>query len=234
MSAIKLYGVVISPPVAFIMTVFDYTGIEYEIVPTHPFFDTKSEEYKKINPKGRIPAIQHGDYLLDESIAIARYIATIADKKDFYPYDDPKKLGKINSQIDTEVMVFRKNCTGYAAEVFFGPWLRDAPMPPEERVAELQKKLDDAFLYIKDQVTLSGGPFINGEEPTLPDFTAFFCIIPEIVYAGGKYDTHEEVGEWYNRVKEIPAVAKVLGEIDDKKQAFFDETKETMSKKKSE
>ena len=234
MSAIKLYGIVFSPFFALAKAVFDYTGVEYEVVPIHPFTDAKSEEYKKINPKGKVPAIKDGDYLLDESIAIARYVATIADKKDFYPYDDAKKLGKINSQIDTEVMVFRKNCTGFAGEIFFGPEMRGAPKPSEERVAELQKKLDDAFLYIKDQVTLSGGPFINGEEPTLPDFTAFFSIIPEIVYSGGKYDTHEEVGEWYNRVKEIPAVAGVLGEINDNKQAFLDQVKEIMSKKKSE
>ena len=232
MSAIKLYGTVFSPFFALAKAVFDYTGVEYEVVPIHPYIDAKNEEYMKINPKGRIPAIKDGDYVLDESIAISRYVATIAEKKEFYPFDDAKKLGKINSQIDTEVMVFRKNCTGFAGEIFFKPEIMGAPKPSEERVAELQKKLDDAFLYVKDQLIQSGGPFLNGEEPTLPDFTAFFSIIPEIVYAGGKYDTHEEVGEWYNRVKEIPAVAGILSEIDASKETFLDQARETMSKMK--
>jgi glutathione S-transferase len=51
-------------------------GLEYENIPLDPRAgDTRKPEYLKINPNGHVPAIQDGDYVLWESLAINLYLA---------------------------------------------------------------------------------------------------------------------------------------------------------------
>ena len=51
-------------------------ALPFEHVPTH-FLDgsTRTPEYLRINPNGRVPALQDGDLLLFESLAINLYLA---------------------------------------------------------------------------------------------------------------------------------------------------------------
>jgi glutathione S-transferase len=50
-------------------------GIDYELVPTHFFKESKTPEYLAINPNGKIPALVDGDLTLFESMAINLYLA---------------------------------------------------------------------------------------------------------------------------------------------------------------
>ena len=50
-------------------------GQPYELVSTHFLTDAHSPEFLKINPNGRIPALQDGDLVLFESLAINLYLA---------------------------------------------------------------------------------------------------------------------------------------------------------------
>lgn len=36
--------------------------------------ETQTEAYKAINPKGKVPVLIHGDLVISESFAIARYL----------------------------------------------------------------------------------------------------------------------------------------------------------------
>ena len=49
--------------------------IEYELLPIGPRTgETSSEEYTKLNPKQKIPFMEHGDFQLSESLAICKYL----------------------------------------------------------------------------------------------------------------------------------------------------------------
>ena len=50
-------------------------GLEYQSRPIGPRTgETQTAEYLAINPKGKVPALQHGDLTLTESVAILGYI----------------------------------------------------------------------------------------------------------------------------------------------------------------
>ena len=49
--------------------------INYELFPIGPRTgETQTPEFTKINPKQKIPALQHGEFNLSESLAICRYL----------------------------------------------------------------------------------------------------------------------------------------------------------------
>ena len=51
-------------------------GVDYELQPvgSNTLPDLKSDAHKKLHPFGRIPVMQHGDFTLFETAAIARYV----------------------------------------------------------------------------------------------------------------------------------------------------------------
>ena len=50
-------------------------SLPYETKPIGPRTgETKTAEYLAINPKGKVPTLQHGDLILTESVAILGYV----------------------------------------------------------------------------------------------------------------------------------------------------------------
>ncbi|WP_342360856.1 glutathione S-transferase family protein [Terrarubrum flagellatum] len=45
----------------------------------------RSPDYLRINPKGRVPALADGDFIVTENPAVLRYIATLAPEKKLWP-----------------------------------------------------------------------------------------------------------------------------------------------------
>ena len=57
------------------------SGLPHEVV----FADTKSDAYRRINPRGQVPALETDHGLLTESAAILPYIADLAPAKRLFP-----------------------------------------------------------------------------------------------------------------------------------------------------
>ena len=74
MSKPKLYGIAGSRAIRSLWAI-EETGIDYEHVPVGFGEDSKTAEYLAINPNGRIPALEDGDLILFESMAINLYLA---------------------------------------------------------------------------------------------------------------------------------------------------------------
>ena len=85
MSKPKLYGIAGSRAIRSIWAI-EETGIDYEHVPVGFGEDSKAAEYLAINPNGRIPALEDGDLILFESMAINLYLAK-AYGGSLYPAD---------------------------------------------------------------------------------------------------------------------------------------------------
>jgi glutathione S-transferase len=68
-------------------------GIEYEHVPTNFGAESKTDDYKAVNPNGRIPALVDGDLALFESMAINTYLARTYGG-DLYP-GNPRDQAKV-------------------------------------------------------------------------------------------------------------------------------------------
>lgn len=57
------------------------SGLPHEVV----FADTKSQAYRRINPRGQVPALETDQGLLTESVAILPYIADLAPQMQLFP-----------------------------------------------------------------------------------------------------------------------------------------------------
>ena len=82
----KLYGIAGSRAIRSLWAI-EETGIDYQHVPVGFGEDSKAAEYLAINPNGRIPALEDGDLILFESMAINLYLAKTYGGS-LYP-DDP-------------------------------------------------------------------------------------------------------------------------------------------------
>ena len=80
---VRLYGVRQSRA-ARSLWALEELGVPYELVSV-PLPETKSADYRAVNPNGRIPALVDGDVTLFESMAINRYLAKKYDKAGLQP-----------------------------------------------------------------------------------------------------------------------------------------------------
>jgi glutathione S-transferase len=72
--ALKVYGQAQSRAVRALWMV-EELGVSYEHVPTRFGTDTRSAEFLKVNPNGRVPAIDDDGFCVFESMAINLYLA---------------------------------------------------------------------------------------------------------------------------------------------------------------
>lgn len=71
---VKIYGMVQSRAYRCLWMAREL-GIELESIPTHFGAEAKTPEFLAINPNGKVPALQDGDLVLWESMAINFYLA---------------------------------------------------------------------------------------------------------------------------------------------------------------
>ncbi len=84
---IKLYGLGVSPPVIRVRLCLNALGAEHEFIQINPLAgETQTEDYLKLHPAGKIPAIDDDGFALFESNAIMKYLSR-KNKSDFYPDD---------------------------------------------------------------------------------------------------------------------------------------------------
>ena len=71
---IKVYGSVLSRA-AMVMVTLETLGIEYELVEVGTRSEaSESAEYRSLNPTGKVPTLQDGDFVLFETQAILYYL----------------------------------------------------------------------------------------------------------------------------------------------------------------
>jgi glutathione S-transferase len=81
MATLQIFGVPPSPFTRAVRLACREKGVDYELVPTRP------GETAPLNPLGKIPMMKHGDFMLYESPAIARYVDRTFDGPPLWPKD---------------------------------------------------------------------------------------------------------------------------------------------------
>ena len=69
--------------------------IKYEHLSISPRSgETLTKEYTNLNPKQKIPFMEHGDFKISESLAICKYLKNIFPSNNFYSPQTPEELAK--------------------------------------------------------------------------------------------------------------------------------------------
>ncbi|MBK9351808.1 MAG: glutathione S-transferase family protein [Sulfuritalea sp.] len=72
------------------MIALEETGIAYAAMPVIlANGEQLTDAYRKLNPKGKVPALRVGDHILTETIAILDYLAKLYPKAALLPIGDP-------------------------------------------------------------------------------------------------------------------------------------------------
>jgi glutathione S-transferase len=100
MKPIKIWGRANSGNVKKVLIVADELNIPYERIDAGMQFGiVDTPEYRKLNPNGRVPTIEDGDFVLWESNSICRYLAMKYDGEALYP-KDPVTRASIDRWLD--------------------------------------------------------------------------------------------------------------------------------------
>ena len=160
---IKIWGRENSGNVKKVLVVADELNIPYERIDAGMQFGVvDTPEYRKLNPNGRVPTIEDGDYVLWESHSICRYLAMQYGGEAIYP-SDPKVRAGVDRWLDWMLAYL----IPIEAPVFSGT----IRTPPEKRdtamIEDGVKKLVVMFQIVEGRLT--GRPYLEANQATLAD-----------------------------------------------------------------
>jgi len=170
---ITLYGSNFSSPSNKVRFALNELGIEYDYKPVDlGKGEQRSPEFLKVTPVGRVPVIKDGDFVLSESNAIIKYLAT-KQKSSLYS-DQLEERAIIDQWVD-----FASLHVGTAmARVFFNRILAPVlKMEVDERSLKDGLSFLDKFLpIVEDQLTKSS--FLASSRMTIADINLLALLDP--------------------------------------------------------
>lgn len=204
---LELYLDLVSPPCRAVYIFARKNGIPFELKYVEIMQGQQAgDDFGRVNPLRKVPALKEGDFTLAESTAILLHLTRRFKTPDhWYPSDLCRR-----ARVDEYLSWQHTNIRIHASKVYTAkglvPIFLGCPLPPgklEERIGDLKgavKLLEEKFL--RDQ------PFIGGSEISLADLVAIVDLMQPV--AGG-YDPFEgspKMAAWRDRVEE--AIGKEL------------------------
>ena len=202
---LQVHGVHGSPFVRKVLITLELKGLEYEMVTQMPF--TGDEDYKKLNPLGKIPTLVDGDLTLGDSKVICRYLESAYPDVPFYPTDLANK-----AMADWYDDFASGPVAELAAGIFFQRFMRPRAFKQDPAAALIatikDKKLPPLLSYIEGQ--LPGGGYLFGTF-SIADLTLVTPFV-NASYAGYEVcsDTYPKFAALIKTVRGEPAVATIL------------------------
>jgi glutathione S-transferase len=191
--------------VHIVRLILTHKGVAYTFRDLEP--EMGSPAHLALHPFNRVPILQHGDFTLYETSAIATYIDEAFDGVALQPSQPRERarmhqwIGSLNSyyypyiiyHITHERLVFPK--LGIA--------------PDEKVVAHALPKVELA-LQVMDHALGAGGPYLLGAEPSLADFFFVPCTYSLSLTDEGKalYPKFPAFRRWRETMEALPSVQR--------------------------
>ncbi|CAI2378421.1 unnamed protein product [Moneuplotes crassus] len=168
------------------------------------------EWYLKINPEGRIPAIQHGDVTMGDSLKICKYLVEVNELENpIYPYKDSKACEEIEAKLkyvdDMEAKTRFLLRDGYFNPLFFG-----GVGISQEEFLQKQKDVQDVYQNLEDMLAESETKFFCGDDnATLVDFYYFNIIYHAVDKDLISLDDFPLLHKWFQEVSQIESIRAI-------------------------
>ncbi|MFC7048379.1 glutathione S-transferase family protein [Emcibacter nanhaiensis] len=172
-------------------------GIELDLKAYDPRSEgTQSEEYRKLNPTGKVPTLVDGDFVLTESVAISYYLAR--------KYGGGKLLGKTPEE---EADILRWCFFGMTEiDAFAFQLMLETKFRPGEAneafCEECKYHITNALNVLEE--ALKGREWLVGDEITMADLVGIRCA-GFTLYVGMSLDNWPNVAAWVKKGAERPA-----------------------------
>ncbi|MEM7466331.1 MAG: glutathione S-transferase family protein [Pseudomonadota bacterium] len=210
--AYKVYGTSISPFVRKVLVYLAEKNIEFDHDPVNPF--APPDDYRKISPLGKIPALVEGDKSLADSSVICQYLERKHPKPAMYP----------SSDFDyAQALWFEEFIDGgftpkAGGNVFFpmvvAPKMMNQPVTDEVRAAvetSLAEEVQPMWDYLESEI--AGKDFFVGDTLSIADI-AVASIHVNLLHAGVLVDTDRlpNLARFVERMHARPSFAVLIEE----------------------
>src|SRR5262252_2460644 len=174
MNDFTVYGVPGSPFMRSVLVALEEKRAPYRVEALAPGA-TRTPDYRRLHPFGRMPAIRHGDFHLYETQAILRYIDATFPERPLQPRE-PEAIGRMNQVIGiNDWYLFPLVARVIVFERVVGPALF-GKKPDEDAI---DAALPDARLCLGELNRLLGNrAHLAGDEFSLADV----LLAPQIYY----------------------------------------------------
>ena len=202
MSGIVVHGIPGSPYVRSALLGLEEKRTPYRFA-AMAFGSARSPEYQRLQPFGRIPAMEHGEFCLYETQAILRYVDALSPQNPLQP-QDARSAARMNQIVGiVDWYVFPNITVKITAERLMSHmfWGRG---PDEESVA---KAVPAAGVCVQELQRLMGSaPFLAGDGISIADLMlaphlAMFRMTPE----GQKLLQDSPLNGWLDRMAVRPS-----------------------------
>lgn len=146
-----------------VMWMLEELGEPYEHIPAAP----RSEDARRYNPSGKVPALVDGDEILTDSMAILTYLGD--------------KHGKLTAPAGTIARARQDALTFWLVDEFdailWAAAKHSFVLPEEKRMPAIKDVLKEEFAASAAQLAARlDGPFLMGDDITIPDILACHCL----------------------------------------------------------
>lgn len=199
-----LHGMSYSGYVKVIRLVLDEKGISYQFVP----FDMPiPPDFIRLNPFKKVPVLQHGDFVLYEAVAIARYLDEGFDgialqPQELQPRSRMAQIISIMDQVGAPMML---------RTVYYQRFIQKILQQPHDE-SSVQVGLEQCKLCLMVfEDILADHSYLVGNDITLADL----FVAPNIFYFDDSVEGEimlnqfPKLRQWMGRMKERPSVQKV-------------------------
>lgn len=179
--------------------------LEYEF---HPFQarsgETQTEEFKRLNPRHKLPVLRHGSFILTESAAIIQYLSeTFTNSKELYVPKDAEVRATLNewcyfivSELDAASLYVMRRHEGL--KHIYG----EAPVAVESAKKYFMHNLETMVSRVGN-----GGPYLLGPHFSAADILLMTCLDWAVAYEIFLSDTFSQ---YRQRLGQRPAYKAAL------------------------
>ena len=161
--------------------------------------ESRTQDFLKLNPNGKVPLLQEGDWLLSESNAIMCRLSDIAGA-DLWPHDD--------RQIEVLRWLFwdTEHFSRHAGRLYFEhivkPTIAGIPEPDAVAVAEATRNFRIYAAILNER--LMSRRYVLGDRLSVADF-ALGITLPYAEDAKIPYRDFPAIARWHDRLNELTA-----------------------------
>jgi glutathione S-transferase len=208
----KLHCVVASPNARKAIAVAKALDLPLEIVHLNvPAGDTKTPDYLALNPNGKFPTLVDGDFVLWESNAIMKYIAS-KKQNSLWPCE-ARAQADVDRWLFWEAAHFTPACNPLVFENFVKSAIFNRGPADPAIVAQAEVTFHQYVKVLESH--LAGHDYLVGNQLTLADL----AIAPVLDYAElCKYPmaNYPNTKRWLGRMREQPVFANSNGAFDER------------------
>jgi glutathione S-transferase len=213
----KLYGALASPYVARVAMVARLKGLELPLESAPGGMG--SDEYKQLNPTGKIPSLQTDDGVIAESEVISEYLEDRFPTPSLLPGDAVLRAHSRATSRVTDLYVAPHN-SGLIQQ-------RDPANRDQAFVDNAASEFEKAFSYLAH--FMGPGPFAAGDSPSLGDCAAapFLILLKRTVFPHfdeipDPTESNARLQVWWTALQEHEACKASLDEYDASLEAFLE------------